>query len=94
MERSIVEALENKDRRLKIQAIADAGVDQLKEPMGCSTCKTITVDWSRLTSTVVWLSIKYPCTLQGITCGLYMFPVLGLTRSAIISGRRRITLPT
>ena len=26
------------ERRLKIKAIADAGVDQLKEPMGCSTC--------------------------------------------------------
>ena len=35
MERSIVEGLKNKDRRLKIKAIADAGVDKLKEPMGC-----------------------------------------------------------
>ena len=69
------------ERRLKIKAIADAGVDQLKEPMGCSTCTTITVDWTRLTSTVIRLSINYPCTLQGITCGLCMFPVLGLTRS-------------
>ena len=64
MERSIMEALENKDRRLKIQAIADAGVDKLKEPMGCSTCKTITVDWSRLTTTVIWLSINCACTLS------------------------------
>ena len=101
MERSVVEAHRNNDRseteitrRLQIQAIADSGVDQLKEPMGCSTCKTITVDWTRLTSIVIWLSINYPCTLQGITCGLYMFPVLSLTRSAITSGRRGITLPT
>ena len=101
MERSVLEGHRDNDRdemeitrRLKIQAIADAGVDQLKEPMGCSTCTTITVDWTRLTSTVIRLSINYPCTLQGITCGLCMFPVLGLTRSAITSGRRRITLPT
>ena len=90
----MLKALDNKDRRLKIKAIADAGVDKLKEPMGCSTCKTIAVDWSRLTTTVIWLSINCPCTLQGITCGQCMFPVLGLTRSAITSGRRRITLPT
>ena len=64
MERSMLEALENKDRRLKIKAIADAGVDKLKEPMGCSTCKTITVDWSRLTTTVIWLSINCACTLS------------------------------
>ena len=63
MERSIVEALANKDHRLKIQAIADAGVDKLKEPMGCSTCKTITVDWSRLTTIVLWLSIDRPYQL-------------------------------
>ena len=64
MEESMLKALENKDRRLKIKAIADAGVDKLKEPMGCSTCKTRTVDWSRLTTTVIWLSINCPWALS------------------------------
>ena len=56
--------LESKDRRLKIQAIADAGVDKLKEPMSCSTCKEVTVDWSRLTTIVIWLSINRPYQLS------------------------------
>ena len=64
MERWMLEEIEEKER-LKLKAIADAGVDKLKEPMSCSTCKTVTVDWSRLTTIVIWLSInrayKVPC---------------------------------
>ena len=63
MERWMLEELDEKER-LKLKAIADAGVDKLKEPMGCSTCKTITVDWSRLTTIVIWPSINCACTLS------------------------------
>ena len=41
------------DERSKLKAMADKGVDQLKEPMSCSTCKQVHVDWSRLTTIVV-----------------------------------------
>ena len=59
----MVEAILEKER-LKLKAIADAGVDKLKEPMSCSTCKAVTVDWSRLTTIVIWLSINRACTLS------------------------------
>ena len=60
MEQSLAEEIleEQRLKRLKLAAVAAEGVDQLKEPMGCSTCKTITVDWSRLTTIVIWLSIN------------------------------------
>ena len=52
------------ERRLKIKAIADAGVDKLKDEMICSICKEVTVDWPRLTTIVIWLSINRACTLS------------------------------
>ena len=58
----MVEELE--EERLKLKAIADGGVDKLKEPMSCSTCKQVHVDWSRLTTIVIWLSINRPYQLS------------------------------
>ena len=54
------------DERSKLKAMADGGVDKLKEPMSCSTCKQVHVDWSRLTTIVIWLSINRPYQLS---CG-------------------------
>ena len=51
------------DERSKLKAMADGGVDQLKDPMSCSTCKQVCVDWSRLTTIVLWLSIDRPYQL-------------------------------
>ena len=56
---------EERLKRLKLKAVAAEGVSQLKEPMSCSTCKQVCVDWSRLTTIVLWLSIdrayQLPC---------------------------------
>ena len=63
MEQIMVEAILEKERS-KLKAIADVGKDKLKEPMRCSTCKAVTVEWSRLTTIVIWLSINCACTLS------------------------------
>ena len=63
MEQCLLDAIDEKER-LKLNAIADAGVDKLKEPMSCSTCKAVAVDWSMLTTIVIWLSINCACTLS------------------------------
>ena len=63
MEQSIVEEM-LEENRLKLKAAADAGVDKLKDKMASSTCKEVTVDWSRLTTIVIWLSINRACTLS------------------------------
>ena len=54
---------EQRLKRLKLAAVAAEGVDQLKEPMSCSTCKQVCEDWSRLTTIVLWLSIDRPYQL-------------------------------
>ena len=85
------------DERSKLKAMADGGVDQLKEPMSCSTCKQVHVDWSRLNTIVVWLSINRPnnCHVARFNLStVHVLPARSNTLRYITSARRGITMPT